>query len=101
MYTEYREGDENIDLGGNMLPKVGFSAFPNPANTQLTLATSPVVNITAKVDIFIQTGVKVMTMDWNNAPELTINIAGLNEGVYLAKIQAGNDVFTLKFIIVR
>lgn len=98
MYTEYREGDENIDLGGNMLPKVGFSAFPNPANTQLTLATSPVVNITAKVEILNMMGTAILTAAWSNTPQLAIDIAALPQGLYLAKIQSGDDAYTLKFI---
>lgn len=98
MYTQYREGDEKIALGSNGLPNVGFSLHPNPATSSITLGTSPATNITATIEIFDMMGSKIKTVEWTDAPSLTMDISSLNAGIYLAKIAAGMEAYTLKFV---
>lgn len=70
----------------------GLVVYPNPAETILNINTN--ANITA-ITVFDVLGKTVMSGSSDNT---AINISGLQPGVYVISLTAGENVYTRKFI---
>jgi hypothetical protein len=80
--VEFTEGNE-------------LSAFPNPANNNVTIQTQ---TIAGRIDLFDMTG-RIVTSQQPVSASTTIQTSDLAEGVYLLRIRNGNSVITKKLVV--
>ena len=72
------------------------SAYPNPATSSVTFAG---INGATEIQIVNLVGNVVATQSLNGSTdEVSLNIAGLTAGLYVAKITNGSGVFTKTFV---
>jgi hypothetical protein len=76
------------------LKQFNFSAYPNPASTNLTISASKNIE---NVEIFNVIGQKVMTLTPNNSNSV-INVSSLNSGVYILKATIEGIKGSYKFV---
>lgn len=81
-----------LGLTENTLPQL--IVYPNPASTVLNIKSNFYIY---GVEVYNTLGQQVLNIVINK-PEETINISALNNGVYLAKVQAGTEQKTIRFI---
>lgn len=73
----------------------GLSIFPNPAsNGKLFVTTNK--NLLKKIEIFDVLGKKVLS---SSIMDTILDISMLNSGVYVIKIEEGQDIETRKLVI--
>jgi PKD repeat protein len=72
-----------------------FSIFPNPASNQITIKTG--VEDISTATIYSMNGAELMSVKLEN-DETTIDISKLQAGLYIIKVQSGNEFLTQKFI---
>ena len=82
-------------VGTEDFQNVEFSLYPNPANEQITIASS---NATSnyQIAIFDVLGKKIITSEIQNMG--SIDVSALASGTYLVKINAENKTSTLRFV---
>lgn len=71
----------------------GFSFGPNPTTNKLNLSASTPIN---KITVYDVLGKQVFTK-YNHANTWSISVESLHSGMYLAKIEAGSSIETIKF----
>lgn len=71
----------------------GLRVYPNPAKDIVTIATD--AGATKNVQVFDIVGKKVM----ENTIQNTLNISGLNKGVYILKIEENGKIATKKLVV--
>lgn len=81
-------------LSNNHLSKFNFSLSPNPAKNHIALNASKVVD---SVEIYNSLGQSVKTVVLG-ATSNVVNIAALNKGVYIAKVNMAGLTGTYRFI---
>lgn len=82
------------EIGGN---KSNFNIFPNPASEEIQVISNQCSVISA--EIFNLFGEKVYTSPFTDyRTPLTINVANFPCGVYVVRIETGNEVIVRKFI---
>jgi hypothetical protein len=87
--------------------KAGVLAYPNPvsgSSTQLTLQISKAINnLKLSGVIYDQVGKPMRQIDLNALLDdtLSIDLAGLSNGLYLIWLADGNQVYTTKFLVLR
>ena len=81
-------------LSNNDLSKFNFSLSPNPAKNHIALNASKVVD---SVEIYNSLGQSVKTVVLG-ATSNVVNIAALNKGVYIAKVNMAGQTGTYRFI---
>ena len=76
---------------------VAFEVMPNPANDQVTLTFSD--GVTEKVEVVVTdlTGKQVLTV----VGKTTVDVSGLQSGVYMIKASAGQTSATKMLVITR
>ena len=83
------------------VPKTTFrnvSVFPNPCVDYTELRSSSLEG-NIKIDIYNISGMKVRTINSIGQSEnISINMSGLEKGIYLLRIQSNNKIFTEKLI---
>jgi hypothetical protein len=84
-------GDDDGPNALNSLTTQEISVYPNPAQSVLTV--KGVQNI-AEINVISLTGANVMTVQNSDI----INVENLTEGLYLIKVQTGNETLTTTFI---
>lgn len=89
-YTGGQLLSTNLDQANNT-----FTATPNPATNNLTVAGKNIAN----VSVFDLLGKQVMTNNFNTLNDVNLNISGLNNGIYMLKVtnDLGNTT-TLKVV---
>jgi hypothetical protein len=75
----------------------GFSVFPNPAFTYITVH-KPETNSLAKLDIFNVQGAKIKSELLTNI-ETTFSVKGFENGIYLFVLTADNSVATKRIMV--
>lgn len=81
-------------LSNNDLSKFNFSLSPNPAKNHIALNASKVVD---NLEIYNSLGQSVKTVVLG-ATSNVVNIAALNKGVYIAKVDMAGQIGTYRFI---
>jgi hypothetical protein len=85
----------NETLNGNM---VGI--YPNPTTGKITLNTSALTSSSLKVTLSDAIGKIVLARNFRlPAHEQSLDLSGLNNGVYLININDGNGSFTQKLVL--
>jgi choice-of-anchor B domain-containing protein len=82
------------NLGVNDADELGFSIYPNPSKTNITIKSEN--NPISKVEIYNVLGQQVLNFDFSESISENINVSGLNSGMYLVKI---NNLTTKRLII--
>ena len=82
------------NLGVNEADDLGFSMYPNPTKTNLTIKSTN--NPLTQVEIFNVLGQRVLNFNFSESVSENINVSGLNSGMYLVKI---NNLTTKRLII--
>jgi len=77
----------------------GIKAYPNPANTRLTLESEG-LHI-EQVRIYSLSGQMVMQVNTASSDHIQLDVKGLNTGMYIIQAISGNDVRSLKLQITR
>ena len=73
---------------------------PNPTNGLFTL-TLPETSSTAIIDIFDIQGKKVQSINQGEKIEIQIDLSNETAGLYLLRINLGNEVITKKVLLVK
>lgn len=76
-----------------------ISLFPNPATTHFTLVSAD--RQMEQVRIYNLSGQLVKERDASSAQQLQLDVSGLNNGMYIIEVIAGNSVESLKLQINR
>jgi hypothetical protein len=76
-------------------PNTTFFISPNPATSELTVASGSHMG---KIQIVDALGKTVLTHDANYSSQTTINISSLSKGVYFLQMNDGAKISTKKFI---
>lgn len=77
-----------------------FKIYPNPCRGEFKLALGNAAK-EFKIEIFDLSGKKVFSKQNSNAGENTIRIESLESGLYIVRVQAGNEVYSGKIKVVR
>lgn len=77
----------------------GIKAYPNPANTSLTLESEGIQ--IEQVRIYSLSGQVVMQVNTASSDHIQLDVSGLNTGMYIIQAISGNDVRSLKLQITR
>ena len=85
--------DEPLSVGEETVANV--SSYPNPTNGEVTFTSKETIS---NVSIYNILGQEVKQISGNNNTDLTINISELSSGNYIAKVQAGKAVQSVKLI---
>ncbi len=104
--AEGKDFDENmectdfkLDLSGVGIfdkPAVAtFNIFPNPADNQITIDQ---IKDASKIEIFNVVGALVKTVDEITSQQISIDVSGLNNGVYFISVYNQDGVQTSKFV---
>jgi hypothetical protein len=73
--------------------------YPNPANTQLNIATDKNLSANAEVQIFNVIGKMVFNGKANNNGLTNIDLTSFSNGVYFVKLIDGNKISTSRFVV--
>lgn len=68
---------------------VSFTIYPNPANQQLNIVSTFVIE---KVEVFSLAGELVKMVQPSNKIEVNLDLRSLYAGMYLVKVKIGNQV---------
>ena len=85
--------DEPLGVGEETVADI--SSYPNPTNGEVTFTSKEAIS---NVSIYNILGQEVKQISGNNNTDLTINISELATGNYIAKVQAGKAVQSVKLI---
>ncbi|NJK94558.1 MAG: T9SS type A sorting domain-containing protein [Bacteroidales bacterium] len=86
----------NGTTGVDDLSGKGFSVYPNPFASELVIET--VDPGTCYIYLLNLDGKVMQSMQVENPGKVTLGCASLPSGIYLVKIQKGNDIKTLKVV---
>lgn len=92
----YFSVNQPVTLSSETVDVASFSVFPNPTNNGIWNIEAGDATI-SNVNVYDITGKQVLNIKGGSS-SLEINGTALNSGVYLAKINAGNTVKTVKLI---
>ncbi len=73
-------------------------AFPNPSADKITFQIKDPNSFIESVDILNALSQTVFTRKNISSETFSINISGLNDGLYIARIRSGKDLLTIKFL---
>ena len=85
--------DEPLGVGEETVAEI--NSYPNPTNGEVTFTSKEAIS---SINIYNILGQEVKQISGNNNTDLTINISGLAAGNYIAKVQAGKAVQSVKLI---
>ncbi|MFI5135750.1 MAG: T9SS type A sorting domain-containing protein, partial [Chitinophagales bacterium] len=81
-----------------------YSVFPNPASENVVIKYSLSVSATINIEVDDVLGNKLLQTE-NEQPEgeshMSINVASLPAGIYMMKIQAGNEMVSQRIVVMR
>jgi len=88
----------NATLGLNAITPKDFSVSPNPANNFVVVKMNGNAFADSKIEVFDINGKTVSTTVKSDSDSATIDLSGVNSGVYFVKITAGNQTAVKKII---
>lgn len=75
-----------------------FTISPNPTNALLTINSGKVINGNVKIEVIDALGKVLLSEDYKEFNQSTINVSALSSGIYFVKISSGDNATTKKFI---
>ncbi len=91
------ENTSPTSVFNNHIEMIPLEAFPNPANSEITLATADEMTI---VSLYNSVGQRVFER-YPNQKKTTINTSQLNNGIYFFKVVTANEKMAIQKIIVE
>lgn len=85
--------DETLGIENESIAEI--TSYPNPTTGEVTLTSKELIS---NINIYNLLGQEVKQIAGNNSNSLTIDISELSAGNYIAKIQAGKAVKSIKLI---
>jgi len=92
--TITKVGSANESRLVNDLDEDGFSAYPNPASSELTVTSEDIIN---SMRIYSITG-KMVSNQKVNANQTQVDVSSFQPGIYMISIETEEEVMTKKFI---
>ena len=83
----------------NILQKISFTIYPNPASEKVTIANNNNASTENTVSIFNIAGQQIMSQKYFNQDKIELNVSQFLKGVYILKIQAGNENVNKQLVI--
>jgi len=80
---------------------VGFSAFPNPTNGQVTFTWAENTSELATIEVYNAVGELVSKITSLAAKSTTIDLQNFSNGIYFAKLTVGNNIAVKKVQLAR
>ncbi|MEO7975594.1 T9SS type A sorting domain-containing protein [Flavobacterium sp.] len=90
-------GNADITLSNSEFQKQQYTVFPNPASEQINLSFSAVLN-NVNVKIISITGQTVYQKTNLSGDNLSLNVSGLANGIYIIQVSDGISVSSSKLI---
>ncbi len=82
----------------NIKPESGYSLFPNPANSTITIKAADNTNsLSVDITILNCNGILVKTVSHNDFP-VQVDISNLASGIYFVRIETAKSVETKKMV---
>jgi hypothetical protein len=75
-----------------------FTVSPNPTNALLNINSGKVINGNVKIEVIDALGKILISEDYKEFNQSTINVSQLSSGIYFIKIASSDNVTTKKFI---
>lgn len=75
-----------------------FTISPNPTNALLTINSGKVINGNVKIEVIDALGKVLISEDYKELNQTSINVSDLSSGIYFVKISSGDTATTKKFI---
>ena len=75
-----------------------FTISPNPTNALLNINSGKVINGQVKIEVIDALGKVLISEDYKDFNQSTIDVSPLSSGIYFLKISSGENVTTKKFI---
>lgn len=85
--------DEPLGIENETVAEI--TSYPNPTTGEITFTSKESIS---KINIYNLLGQEVKQITGNNSKKVTVNISGLATGNYIAKVQAGKAVKSVKLI---
>jgi len=86
-----RVSDLNVDFG--------FSIYPNPASSNITITIANAPASSVAVNITNGIGQNVYSAKEAPAKNINVNVENLSRGVYFVKVNAGDKILTKKLVV--
>lgn len=80
---------------------IDFNAYPNPANTAITINFDNAITEKRKIQLFDILGKEVAMQEISNENSMLINTSTIKEGVYICKITGTNSSGTRRICVVH
>lgn len=78
-----------------------FSVYPNPAQNEVTIQIAEAQDRPMELVIFNSVGQTVYTSRMNNSNVETVNISGLDNGIYMIELQSTTHTFSKRIVVSR
>lgn len=92
--------DTAVGLNKNQLLDANINVFPNPASNVITITASDVKNLPLQLAVYDVVGRMVISRTYTqNNVNQTIDISGLNNGVYFCVFSNSQGTHNTKFIV--
>ena len=91
-----------VDLSTLSLPRnntIEFGIFPNPSTNGFVTIQAQNNEVLSSVEVFNTLGKTVLTIDAENAAQTSLDVNGLNEGLYFVRATTDNGIATQKLVI--
>lgn len=75
-----------------------FTLSPNPTNALLNINSGKEVNGNVKIEVIDALGKILVSEEYKDFNQSTINVSSLSSGIYFVKISSGDNTTTKKFI---
>ena len=75
-----------------------FSISPNPTNALLNISSGKAINGNVKIEVIDALGKVLVSEDYKEFNQSTINVSSLSSGIYFVKIISGENTVTKKII---
>lgn len=75
-----------------------FTVSPNPTNALLNINSGKLINSNVNIEVIDALGKVLISEDYKEFNQASINVSALSSGIYFVKITSGDNTTTKKFI---
>ena len=100
-FPELCDNAETNGIENNTLSNDDVIVYPNPTTGNITVKFINNELQSADIQLFDLNGKCLISRSYNHASEVILNLENLNSGLYLMKINTGNQVITKKVSIIK
>ncbi len=101
--SDFGAGETTVMASGTLsaetfLTKTNISVYPNPTNSNITIALANQNTLPDSYEIYNMLGQKVAQKQVNSISDLSFNVAPLSEGMYFIKLKKEANLLSIPFI---